>query len=71
MVGLDSAGKTTILYRLQVGTIMFDYVRARTDVFLDRRGRVYYSKYVSIIPTRSQLRSVYGRSDPRTMRRCR
>jgi hypothetical protein len=46
MVGLDSAGKTTILYRLQVGTIMFDYVRARTDLLLDRRGGVYYSKYV-------------------------
>jgi hypothetical protein len=64
MVGLDSAGKTTILYRLQVGTIMFDYVRARTDLFLDRRGRVYYSKYVSIKPTSSQLPSVHGPSDP-------
>ena len=45
MLGLDSAGKTTILYRLQVGSTRFKLTIYRTLSWdnIDRRSRVNYS----------------------------
>lgn len=48
MVGLDSAGKTTILYRLQVSLVcsLIIYWKGN-ELMIDWRSRFYYSKYVS------------------------
>ncbi len=47
MVGLDSAGKTTILYRLQVGRSAFPNDRIEPDVQTDWRGSFNNTQYAN------------------------